>query len=78
MKALFPRALSAKIRNKKKLIIINSKEIELQREKERERELINKKKLEYSNIINTRSLSGIIENDERINISTNILYGSKI
>jgi len=76
-KALFPRALSGKIRNKKNVVIINTKEIELEKERQRERELINKKKLEYSNITNTRSLSGTIEN-EGINISTNILYGCKL
>jgi len=75
---LFPRALSAKIRNKKKIVVINTKEIELEREKERERELLNQKKREYSNIINTRSLNGIIESDDGLNISTNILYGTKL
>jgi len=77
-KALFPRALSAKIREKRKPVVINTKEIELQKERERKREIINKKKLEYSNIINTRSLSGIIETNESVYISTNILYGSKL
>jgi len=77
-KALFPRALSAKIRNKKKIVVINKKEIEKEREREKERELLNQKKREYANIINTRSLSGVIENDEGLNISTNILYGSKL
>jgi len=77
-KALFPRALSAKIRNKKKIVVINTKEIEQEREREKERELLNQKKKEYANIINTRSLSGVIENDKGLNISTNILYGSKL
>jgi len=77
-KALFPRALSAKMKEKRKPVVINTKEIELQKERERKKEIINKKKMEYSNIINTRSLSGIIETGESVYISTNILYGSKL